>query len=77
MRVYPQSIFCLTRNCCPFSECTSAVSIDVEEQLYETAFEKGITCITISQKMTLPKCEHCISSVVLLLPLMPCVTVTP
>eukprot|EP01050_Picozoa_sp_SAG11_P003034 SAG11_NODE_163_length_13928_cov_29.869188_9_plen_224_part_00 len=36
-------------------ECTSAVSIDVEEKLYETAFKKGITCITISQKMTLPK----------------------
>ena len=36
-------------------ECTSAVSIDVEERLYQTAFQKGITCITISQKMTLPE----------------------
>lgn len=36
-------------------ECTSAVSIDIEEKLYAAAFDKGITCITVSQKMTLPK----------------------
>ena len=36
-------------------ECTSAVSIDVEEALYSTAVERDITCITISQRLTLPK----------------------
>eukprot|EP00924_Labyrinthula_sp_SR-Ha-C_P003233 snap_masked-scaffold_15-processed-gene-3.11-mRNA-1 protein AED:0.06 eAED:0.06 QI:0/0/0/0.5/1/1/2/0/1430 len=34
-------------------ECTSAVSSDVEERLYRTAKEKGITSITISQRLAL------------------------
>ena len=29
-------------------------SIDVEEALYEAAMKRGITCITISQRLTLP-----------------------
>ena len=36
-------------------ECTSAVSIDVEEALYKAAVEQDITCITISQWLTLPE----------------------
>jgi ABC-type uncharacterized transport system fused permease/ATPase subunit len=36
-------------------ECTSAVSIDVEEALYRSAVEKGITCITVSQRLSLPE----------------------
>ena len=35
------------------SECTSAVSIDVEKKLYESAVEKNITSITISQRLAL------------------------
>ena len=35
-------------------ECTSAVSIDAEEQLYKAAVEQDITTITISQRNTLP-----------------------
>ena len=38
----------------PQDECTSAVSIDVEEKLYEEAMKMGITCITISQRLSLP-----------------------
>jgi len=34
-------------------ECTSAVSIDVEEELYKQAKEHGITSITISQRLAL------------------------
>ena len=34
-------------------ECTSAVSIDVEERMYRTAHDKNITCITISQRLAL------------------------
>ena len=34
-------------------ECTSAVSIDVERKLYESAHERGITSITISQRLAL------------------------
>jgi ABC-type uncharacterized transport system fused permease/ATPase subunit len=34
-------------------ECTSAVSVDVEKGLYESAHTKGITCITISQRVAL------------------------
>lgn len=34
-------------------ECTDAVSVDVEELLYETAREMGITCITISKRLAL------------------------
>eukprot|EP00037_Helgoeca_nana_P013920 m.128958 g.128958 ORF g.128958 m.128958 type:complete len:749 (+) comp22301_c0_seq23:1622-3868(+) len=34
-------------------ECTSAVSIDVEEALYREANARGITCITISQRLAL------------------------
>ena len=34
-------------------ECTSAVSIDVEEALYKASSEQDITCITISQRLTL------------------------
>jgi ABC-type uncharacterized transport system fused permease/ATPase subunit len=34
-------------------ECTSAVSADVEERLYEVAKDRGITSITISQRLAL------------------------
>jgi len=34
-------------------ECTSAVSVDVEEKLYRTAAEMGIACISISQRLAL------------------------
>ena len=48
-------------------ECTSAVSIDVEKELYKASFERGrkkerkkelmfclgITCITLSQRLAL------------------------
>ena len=34
-------------------ECTSAVSIDVEKKLYESAHARGITSITISQRLAL------------------------
>ena len=36
-------------------ECTSAVSVDVEESLYRRAVEQGITLVTLSQMMTLPE----------------------
>ena len=34
-------------------ECTSAVSQDVEEKLYQNANKNDITCITISQRLAL------------------------
>jgi ABC-type uncharacterized transport system fused permease/ATPase subunit len=34
-------------------ECTSAVSVDVEEALYKAASDRGITSITISQRLAL------------------------
>ena len=34
-------------------ECTSAVSVDVEKGLYESAYKRGITCVTISQRIAL------------------------
>ena len=34
-------------------ECTSAVSVDVEERLYREARRLGITCITLSQRLAL------------------------
>ena len=34
-------------------ECTSAVSVEVEEKMYTAARELGITCITISQRLAL------------------------
>ena len=34
-------------------ECTSAVSVDAEEQLYQSAHDSGITCITVSQRLGL------------------------
>lgn len=34
-------------------QCTDAVSVDVEEQLYQLAEEQGITIITISQRSAL------------------------
>lgn len=34
-------------------ECTSAVSIDVEERLYQTAKSTGIATITLSQRLAL------------------------
>ena len=36
-------------------ECTSAVSIDQERKLYEAAKELGISCVTISQRLSLPE----------------------
>lgn len=36
-------------------ECTSAVSVDVEETLYKSAIAQGITCITVSQRLSLPE----------------------
>ena len=36
-------------------ECTSAVSVDAEEQLYSSAHEYGITCITVSQRLGLER----------------------
>lgn len=36
-------------------ECTSAVSMDVEESLYAAAHNYGITCITCSQRLALTK----------------------
>lgn len=34
-------------------ECTSAVSVDVEDRLYQEANRLGITCITMSQRLAL------------------------
>ena len=34
-------------------ECTSAVSVDVEERLYREARNLGISCVTISQRLAL------------------------
>ena len=41
--------------CVPFTtlQCTDAVSVDVEEQLYKEAERLGITIITISQRAAL------------------------
>lgn len=36
-------------------ECTSAVSIDAEEALYKAAIAQGITCLTVSQRLSLPQ----------------------
>lgn len=36
-------------------ECTNAVSVDVEEALYEHATALGITLVTISQRTALVK----------------------
>ena len=36
-------------------ECTSAVSIDQERKLYDAAQELGISCVTISQRLSLPE----------------------
>jgi len=38
---------------CVIDEATSAVSVDVEEQLYRIAHDRGITSITISQRLAL------------------------
>lgn len=43
------------RVCC-LDECTSAVSIDQERQLFASAKELNITLITVSQRLSLP--EH-------------------
>ena len=45
-------IGCFGRVCV---QCTSAVSIDVEESLYLSAVKQGITCLTISQRLSLPE----------------------
>lgn len=37
------------------SKCTDAVSVDMEEHLYNLAEESGITIITISQRAALTK----------------------
>lgn len=34
-------------------ECTSAVSVEVEERLYEAAVSMGISCLTFSQRLAL------------------------
>ena len=34
-------------------ECTSAVSVDAEQKLYASAFARGVTCITVSQRLGL------------------------
>eukprot|EP00501_MAST-03F_sp_TOSAG23-6_P001687 GSMAST32.ASY1.ANO1.1758.1 assembled CDS len=39
-------------------ECTSAVSVDVEENLYRAAHDRGITSITISQRLALEQFHH-------------------
>ena len=36
-------------------ECTSAVSVDVEENLYKAAIDLGVSCVTVSQRLTLPE----------------------
>jgi ATP-binding cassette subfamily D (ALD) long-chain fatty acid import protein len=36
-------------------ECTSAVSDDAEEELYRAAMTSGTTCVTVSQRLTLPE----------------------
>ena len=36
-------------------ECTSAVSVDAEEQLYQSAHDCGITAITVSQRLGLER----------------------
>jgi ABC-type uncharacterized transport system fused permease/ATPase subunit len=36
-------------------ECTSAVSVDAEEELYRAAMTSGTTCVTVSQRLTLPE----------------------
>lgn len=45
---------CLFPCGCHF-KCTDAVSVDVEEHLYNLAEEQGITIITISQRAALTK----------------------
>ena len=39
-------------------ECTSAVSVDVEEKLYRQAHAQSITSITISQRLALEEFHH-------------------
>ena len=39
--------------CAPQDQCTDAVSVDVEESLYEMARARGITIVTISQRPAL------------------------
>jgi ABC-type uncharacterized transport system fused permease/ATPase subunit len=34
-------------------ECTSAVSVEAEQKLYAAAFARGISCITVSQRLGL------------------------
>jgi ABC-type uncharacterized transport system fused permease/ATPase subunit len=36
-------------------ECTSAVSVDVEQKLYASAHAAGTSCVTISQRLSLPE----------------------
>jgi ABC-type uncharacterized transport system fused permease/ATPase subunit len=36
-------------------ECTSAVSVDAEEKLYKAAIDLGVSCVTVSQRLTLPE----------------------
>ena len=43
----------LSSHLCNLDECTSAVSVDVETKLYQAAAEKGITTVTISQRLAL------------------------
>ena len=37
------------------AQCTDAVSVDVEERLYELASRFGVTVITVSQREALTK----------------------
>lgn len=39
-------------------ECTSAVSVDAEEQMLEALHARGISCITISQRLALEQFHH-------------------
>jgi hypothetical protein len=43
---------------CVCCRCTSAVSVDAEEELYRAAMTSGTTCITVSQRLTLPEFHH-------------------
>ena len=45
----------------PTDECTSAVSVDVEEKLYAEAEKMGITSVTLSQRLALTQFHRCLA----------------